>query len=371
MEDFSRYNRQLLLPGFGTEKQKLLSDARVLVIGAGGLGCPVLLYLTAAGVGTIGIVDGDTVELSNLHRQVLFSESDIGKSKALTAVKKLQDHNQQVKFETFNFRLTRENAVSVLESFDLVIDGSDNFPTRYLVNDVCVLMDKPLVYGSIYRFEGQVAVFNVPDDKGLKTNYRDLFPETPDPDQIPNCAEAGVLGVLPGIIGSLQANEAIKIISGLGKPLINRILTFNTLSNVTYTLDLYPHPNSSSFIPKSLQEISKTDYEVSCEFINVENVPAEELMDLLESNPHITLLDVRESFEMPKLQGFPYTSIPLGELTNRMGELKGNQEILVFCQSGKRSIQAAEIIKQNLQDIKLYNLDGGMNKWVETKMKSR
>ncbi len=367
MKDFLRYQRQMLLPEFGQEKQQRLSAAKVLVIGAGGLGCPILLYLAAAGVGTIGIVDGDVVELSNLHRQVLFSESDIGESKALAAATKLQALNKEVHFRTFNEYINPKNAAAIIGSFDLVADGSDNFPTRYLVNDACVLLDKPLVYGSIYRFEGQVAVFNIPDTKGAKTNYRDLFPESPDAAQIPNCAEAGVLGVLPGIIGGFQANEALKILTGLGMPLINQLMTYNSLNNATYIMDLFPNPQASELIPGSLEELSLTDYEISCGFLQVENVMAGELETFVTTQKNIQLLDVREPHEFPKLTAFPYLSIPLGQLKQRLGELDSSKKLLVFCQSGKRSIQAAEIISSGGLDCKIYNLQGGMNEWISIK----
>ncbi len=354
----------MLLPGFGAEKQQLLAKSSVLVIGAGGLGCPVLMYLTAAGVGTIGIVDGDVVEMSNLHRQVLFSESDLGKSKAVVAGEKLQKQNSKVNFRIFNQRILPENAVKIIESFDLVVDGSDNFPTRYLVNDACVLLDKPLVYGSIYRFEGQVAVFNLADDNGMKTNYRDLFPESPDSDQIPNCAEAGVLGILPGLIGSLQANEALKILTGLGNPLINQILTYNMLNNSTYIMDLYPNSKSGILMPKNQEELRVTDYDVQCGIFQIENIPAEELESFLESGMNIRLLDVREEFEMPKMDQSSVISIPLGELKERVGELENDVPILVFCQSGKRSLLAASIISEREPNLKIYNLQGGINQWI-------
>ena len=225
-----RYHRHLVLQDFGPENQIKLKQSKVLVVGAGGLGSPVLLYLAAAGVGTIGIVDFDNVDISNLQRQVLFTELDVGKNKAEAAAARLREKNSLVNYHPFPIQITSENALSMIRDYDLIVDGTDNFPTRYLLNDAAVLSDKPLVYGSILKFEGQVSVFNVRNEKGYSANYRDLFPVPPHPSSVPNCAEAGVLGILPGIIGSLQANESIKLLTGIGEPLINRLLIFDSLS---------------------------------------------------------------------------------------------------------------------------------------------
>ena len=221
-----RFERQVILPGFGQEGQAKLKQASVLVIGAGGLGCPVLLYLAAAGVGRIAVVDGDVISQSNLNRQVLYGENDLGKNKAETAIRYFQEKYSDIQWTAIPEFITVDNAQAFIFHYDLVIDGSDNFPTRYLVNDACVLLKKPLVYGSIYQHEGQVSVFNVGSHP---CNYRDVFPSPPAPQEIPNCAETGVLGVLPGIIGNLMALEAIKVLSGLGKPLSNKLLLFNSL----------------------------------------------------------------------------------------------------------------------------------------------
>jgi adenylyltransferase/sulfurtransferase len=229
--NFERYQRQMLLPELGFAGQQRLLAARVLVIGAGGLGCPVLQYLAAAGVGTIGIIDDDTVSMSNLHRQILYTVADIGRPKAIVAAERLQQMNPDIIIQPFLDRLDIEKALELFPLYDLVVDGSDNFPTRYVVNDICAIVNKPLVYGAISQFEGQVAVFNCPGKTGRSVNYRDLFPHPPAPGEVRSCAEAGVIGVLPGIIGTLQANEVIKLITGIGSPLINQVLIYSALTN--------------------------------------------------------------------------------------------------------------------------------------------
>ena len=245
-----RYDRQMLLPQLGAKGQQALGSARVLVIGAGGLGCPVLQYLAAAGVGTIGIVDGDTVSLTNLHRQVLYDMSDIGQQKAGLASAKLQRMNPDITIISYSETLTNKNAWEILEIYDIVVDASDNFPTRYLVNDACVLLGKPVVYGAVSRFEGQVAVFNVQRSGADRTiNYRDLFPQAPVSGEIANCAEAGVMGVLPGIIGTLQAGEVIRLITEFGQPQENRLISFNLLTNEWHQWEIQADPDSQNFLP--------------------------------------------------------------------------------------------------------------------------
>lgn len=229
--NFERYQRQMLIPELGFAGQQRLLDARVLVVGAGGLGCPILQYLAAAGVGTIGIIDDDVVAMSNLHRQILYTVADIGRPKALVAAERLREMNPDITIHPFTDRLEVENALALFPQYDWVVDGSDNFPTRYIVNDICVRVNKPLIYGAVSQFEGQVAVFNYPDAKGRSVNYRDIFPNPPAPGEVRSCAEAGVIGVLPGIIGTLQANEVIKLITGIGSPLINQVLIYSALTN--------------------------------------------------------------------------------------------------------------------------------------------
>ena len=257
---YERYQRQIILKQFGEAGQQKLQQAKVLVVGAGGLGCPALQYLVAAGVGNIGIVDGDVVSLSNLHRQPLYTTFDIGFSKAEKAKHSLSKLNPEIFITAYNQRLTPQNALTILSAYDIILDATDNFASRYLINDACVMLNKILVFGAVSQFEGQVAVFNCIGKNGTApVNYRDLFPTPPKDDEVLNCAEAGVLGVLPGIIGTMQANETIKLITGLGKPLINSLLTYNALHNSMYDVLLTAQPGTRQLIPATAHDFEQTD----------------------------------------------------------------------------------------------------------------
>ena len=270
-ENYIRYNRQIILNEFGMEGQEKLSKAKVLIIGAGGLGCPAMIYLNAAGVGTIGIVDFDTVFISNLHRQILYGDDDIGKSKVIVAEQKLKALNPNTVINSIDLKLDNSNAISIISVYDLVLDCSDNFSTRYLVNDACVLMNKPLVYGSIFKFEGHVGVFNYePLNNKRAVNYRDLFTVSPDQYEIPNCDEIGVIGVVPGIIGTMMANETIKVITGIGNVLANRIISFNSLNNSFLEFEISLNENALKNAPKSFEELINYDYELLCNNSSVE-----------------------------------------------------------------------------------------------------
>ncbi len=362
---YERYQRQLILQGFGAEAQQKLLSASVLVIGAGGLGCPVLQYLTGAGVGSIGIVDDDVVALSNLHRQVLYNVQMIGKPKVTCAVDVLQQLNPQVNFRIYNERLTNKNATTILSAFDVVIDGSDNFATRYLVNDACVLLNKPLIYGAISQYEGQVAVFNVQQNNQPSANYRDLFPHPPKEGDVLNCAEAGVLGVLPGIIGSMMANETIKLITETGKLLVNRLLTYNTLNNQTYELEITARVETRSLIPATEAALLQTDYEWLCSSATVVNE-----IDTAEFNSIIAegtaaIVDVREKDELPVVTAFSHIQIPLNSLLQHTAWLT-EDTIVVFCLSGKRSAQAAKQLTELFgASKKIYSLKGGIQQWMQ------
>ena len=260
--DYKRFERQLILPEIGLIGQQKLAAARVLVVGAGGLGCPALLYLAAAGVGTIGIVDFDVVALANLNRQVLFGVADVNKSKAKTAAKTLSAAYPDLTITAYAEKIRPENADALLAKYDVVLDASDNFATRYLLNDACALLQKPLVYGAVYRYEGQVAVFHA--SAGQAANYRDLFPEIPAPTQIPTCSEAGVLGVVPGIIGTMQAGEAIKLLAGIGKPLTQHVLTYNFLEQSFFSVRIPPNHTARKAMPNSIEALKILDYEWLC-----------------------------------------------------------------------------------------------------------
>lgn len=358
-EELKRYARHFAIPDFGMEGQARLKAGRVLVIGAGGLGSPLLLYLAAAGVGKIGIVDFDRVDLTNLQRQVLYTTHDVGKLKAEVAKERLLAINPHLQVQTYPVALDRANAMELFEDYDIVADGTDNFPTRYLVNDACVLSGKVNVYASIFRFEGQVSVFNLPNEDGSRGhNYRDLYPAPPPPEMVPNCAEGGVLGVLPGIIGSLQASEVIKLITGVGKPLNGRLFLFDAASFSTRVMKFPKDPANH------ITEL--VDYEVFCGVPSAaqEEIPTMDIAafrKLLNEKAGFQLIDVRETYEY-EADNLGGIHIPLGDLEKRIAEIIPGKMTIVHCQSGKRSAQAVEmLIEKGFKDI--YNLKGGINAW--------
>ena len=361
-EELLRYSRHLTLPDVGLEGQSKLRDARVLLIGAGGLGSPAALYLAAAGVGTLGIVDFDLVDRSNLQRQILHGTSGIGTAKTESARARLRDVNPHVQIETFAERLTSANALAILRDWDIVVDGSDNFPTRYLVNDACVLLGKPDVYGSVFRFDGQVSVFSAKQGPC----YRCLYAEPPPPDLVPSCAEGGVLGVLPGIIGSLQALEVIKLIVGFGEPMIGRLLLFDGRRMQFRELALEKDPDCPVCGVRPTVT-SLIDYEAFCGEVGrgtgdgVE-ISALELQRERGRKPDLLLLDVREPREaqIARIEGARL--IPLRELPRRLAELPGHAEIVTHCHHGQRSLQAREILK-GAGFASVRSLAGGIDAW--------
>ena len=364
-KDFSRYDRQTILQGFGADGQQKLTEARVLVIGAGGLGCPALQYLVASGVGNIGIVDDDTVSLSNLHRQILFTSDDIGLPKVEVASRRLHQMNPDVTITAYPVRMDVSNALDIISSHDIVLDGTDNFSSRYLINDACALLEKPLVFGAVSQFEGQVSVFNVPDGNNDISNYRDLFPERPGDNEIPNCAQAGVLGVLPGIVGTMQAAEVIKLITGLGTPLAGKLLTFNLLNNLFYEVAFSSSPETKSLIPVDKQEFENMHYQQSCgiDERSVVEIDAQQLKDLLLT-PSTLVIDVRAENEMPRLKGFEHLVVPMPRFYNEIASIDAHNVILV-CQHGIRSMYAAELLQEENTEIKrLYSLKGGVSRWA-------
>lgn len=368
---YERYHRQIILPEFGEEGQQKLLRARVLVIGAGGLGCPVLQYLTAAGIGTIGIVDDDVVALNNLHRQVLYTVNDIGLSKAKRAAHILQQLNPEIKIISYNDRLATQNALTVIDDFDIIIDGTDNFSTRYMINDACVLLNKPLVYGAISQFEGQVSVFSPHPLKGgdEPANYRDLFPDPPKDGEVLNCAEAGVLGVLPGIIGTMMANEAIKLITGIGEPLINQLFTYNALNNQVYQLNLSARKETRSLIPKNEKEFLQIDYEWLCASPVQQAEIDSDIFNRMVTKGNIDVIDVRELHEMPTVNEFNHIRIPLAQLADNTSLIKSDT-VIAFCQSGKRSLQAAKVLSGIFGNTKkVYSLRGGIVQWKQDRAK--
>jgi len=359
-EERVRYSRHLTMPEVGIDGQRRLKAAHVLCIGAGGLGSPAALYLAAAGVGTIGIVDFDDVDLSNLQRQILHGTKDIGRSKLKSARDRLRDANPNIEVELHECRFSSENASELVARYDLVVDGSDNFPTRYLSNDVCVFARRPNIYGSIFRFDGQSSVF-APHLGG--PCYRCLFPEPPAPGTIPNCAEAGVLGVLPGIIGMVQAIEAIKLILGVGEPLIGRLLHFEALKMKFRELKLRRDPQCP-VCGDAPTIAAPVDYEQFCGI--AADVPAISVHDLKrkrDAREAIQLIDVREPFEFEIARIDGAKLIPLGQLANRLHELKRNGQTVVHCHTGMRSAQAVQMLRQT-GFTNVYNLEGGIDAWA-------
>ena len=356
-EELHRYDRQMLMSEFGLGGQEQLKQAKILVIGCGGLGSPVLLYLTAAGVGTLGIVENDIIDISNLQRQILYNTASVGISKIDETEKRLKALNPFVEIQKYPVRLSSENALTIIKDYDIVVDGTDNFPTRYLVNDACVILNKPFIYGAIHRFEGQVAVFNY---KGSAT-YRDLFPQPPPPEQAPNCAEAGVLGVLPGIIGSMQALEAMKVITGIGEPLAGKLLMLDTLSMQNRIIKI-------PVIPDSPKITTLINYEVFCSVQEnkkeVEEITYEELLELQSQNLSNTdisyqLIDVREPHEFA-VRNIGGELMPLSELEKHLPEISQDKTVVIHCQSGIRSMRAIKLLKEKYGYQNLINLKGGI-----------
>lgn len=360
-EELIRYSRHLVLPQIGAAGQARLKGARVLIVGAGGLGSPAALYLAAAGVGTIGLVDSDAVDRSNLQRQVLHGTGTIGVPKIESARARLTDLNPNVRLETFDTRLTSANGLDVLRGWDLVLDGSDNFPTRYLVNDACVLLGIPNVYGAVLRFDGQVSVF----DAKRGPCYRCLYREPPPPEMVPSCAEGGVMGVVPGVIGSLQALEAIKLITGAGTSLIGRLLLFDGLKLQFREIELTKDPDCSVCGPHpTIKRL--IDYEAFCGVGDGgrgkgQEIGVAELRDQ-RGQPNLLLLDVREPFEWEIARINGARLIPLGELPARLRELDGHADIVTYCHHGTRSRHAADLLRA-AGFSKVRNLTGGIDAW--------
>jgi len=356
IKEKEQYSRHFILEKIGIEGQEKLKKSKVLVIGAGGLGCPILQYLTAAGVGTIGIVDNDTVDQSNLQRQILFSIDDIGKPKVTCAVKRLKQLNPFVTFNTYQKFLSSENALEIFENYDIIVDGSDNFQTRYLSNDAAVLTNKPLVFGAIFKFEGQVSVFNYQNGP----TYRCLFPIPPTANSIPNCSDIGVLGVLPGIIGCLQANEVLKMICGLGGVLQGKLLSFNALSLQQNLLNF--KKNETIKIDKLI------DYDVFCGIKKNDSIEitSSELKTELQKN-NTTLIDVRKKMEREH-SNIGGLHIPLHQFQQKLDELEEFENIVIYCQVGQRSLIAAKIALEKYPHKNIKSLTGGLESWIKTQI---
>ncbi|RZK76625.1 MAG: thiamine biosynthesis protein ThiF [Pedobacter sp.] len=342
-EEQRRYSRQTILPEIGNAGQLKLKSAKIMVIGAGGLGCILLQYLAAAGIGEIGIIDDDKVDETNLHRQILYSIQDIGKAKVSVAKAKLNLLNPHVKINAFEHRLNSDNAVDLLKSYDLIVDGSDNFQTRYLVNDTCVALDKPLVFGSIFKFEGQVSVFNYLDGP----NYRDVFPEPPGLDELPNCSDVGVLGILPGIIGLYMANEVIKVTCEIGELLSGILMTINVLENTT---NYYKISKSTRSFKTPLQEYYKTTEEIDKQTLD---------QWIIDDEGELQVIDVRENHEYEEYN-IGGINIPLYQLKERLASFTKSKKIVFVCETGQRSKIAVQLSK-SISNVLVYSLTHGLS----------
>lgn len=360
--ELHRYSRQILLSDFGLAGQEKLKKASVLVIGAGGLGSPALLYLAAAGVGRLGIIDFDVVDVSNLQRQVLFINADVGKPKAQMAAERVRAINPNVSTDVYIEQLSSVNAFEIISKYDLILDGSDNLPTRYLVNDACVLLDKPLIYGAVFQFEGQVSVFNQLLDDGTRgPNYRDLFAEPPPPEFVPSCSEGGVLGVLPGMIGTMQANEAIKILTGIGTSLSGRLLLLDALDFTTRVVNIRKNPAAPTIT-------GLIDYVAFCNpasktTLAIPEISVQELKNLIDSKATFQLIDVREPSEVA-LVSLNGENIPLKGIDQQSSKIRKDVLVIVYCKSGGRSATAVRKL-QTLGFANTKNLSGGILKWIE------
>ena len=366
-EEILRYSRHLIMPEVGMDGQLKLKNARVLCIGTGGLGAPLGLYLAAAGVGRIGIVDFDVVDNTNLQRQVLFSTADVGKPKVAAAAARLRGLNPDITIDVHETALSSENALDLFKDYDIIVDGTDNFPTRYLVNDACVLLGKPNVYGSIFRFDGQITIFGYPGGPC----YRCLYPEPPPPGLVPSCAEGGVLGVLPGIVGTIQAAETLKLILGKGDPLVGRLLLFDALGMKFRELKLRKNPECPvcGEHPTVTKLIDYVEFcgirgeEAPSTVTNIPEITPRELKARLERGDDLYILDVREphEYQICNLGGH---LIPLGELSRRAAELDSSKEIVAHCRSGKRSADAVDFLRK-AGFKKIWNLKGGILAWSD------
>ena len=367
-DEMSRYNRHIIIPEFGLEAQQKLKASKVLVIGSGGLGSPVLLYLAAAGVGTIGIVDFDVVDDSNLQRQVLFGVGEVGQPKVEAAKRRLESLNPHINIKVYNAQLTSKNALTLIKDYDVVADGTDNFPTRYLVNDACVLLGKTNVYASIFQFEGQVSVFNYTNNKGeVGPNYRDLYATPPPAGLVPSCAEGGVLGVLPGIIGSLQALEVIKVITGVGEVLSGRFFSFDALTFESRTFNIRRNPNNPlNGSNPTIREL--IDYEQFCGVKAVEKrikeINALELNEWQQRGEDFQIIDVREPYEY-EICNIGAELIPLATVVENVGRIDRKRKVVVQCKTGNRSGKAIRELEERFGFENLYNLKGGILGYID------
>ncbi|MBL7890773.1 MAG: HesA/MoeB/ThiF family protein [Bacteroidia bacterium] len=361
-----RYNRHILLPEIGLAGQEKIKNSSVLIIGAGGLGCPILQYLAATGVGCIGIIDFDTISETNLQRQVLYNSNEIDKYKVDIAVQKLSRQNPYVKFTTYCYELTNKNALELFQKYDIIIDGTDNFSSRYLINDACAITKKPLIYGAIHKFEGQVAVFHyAPEGQQITTDYRDLFPEPPENEQAPNCSEAGVIGVLPGIIGTMQACEAIKIITGIGNPLSEELLIVNSLNMDFYKLKITPNAKRESITSEKFENYNYKQFCGIENTIEIKEITCENFkIEIKNNRKGLQIIDIRDPSELPKSDELIDKQIPIEDLIDRINEIEISKKVILVCKTGVRSKLAIRMLQKKISTNNFYSLKGGIIEWL-------
>ncbi len=365
-KEIEKYSRQIQLDEVGKNGQEKLKRSRILVVGAGGLGCPVISYLAAAGIGKIGIIDSDVVEESNLQRQVLYDESDIGKNKSIVASEKISRLNSLISIKAFPERLVASNVEKLFGQFDIIVDCTDNFSTRYLISDACSLLNLPVVCGSIHRFQGQVSVFNYRSANVPMPGLRSLYPAPPGKILAPSCADAGVLGILPGLIGMLQANETLKMILGIGEILTGKVLCLDALSMTTGILTFERNEKYEMQAPGSMHELRSKNYSFDCnDQPSAKNISPGALKLLLDSPDDIQLIDVRNMNETATPSKFKTVKIPLPEIESRKSEIQTGKNVIFFCSTGKRSAAAVEILNSKHGFSNVYNLEGGLDAWIK------
>ena len=359
---YNRFQRQSILPDFGVTAQQKLQEAKVLIIGVGGLGCPALQYLAAIGVGHLGIVDGDSISLSNLHRQILYGTKDIGRLKAEVAKEKIAMQNESILVTVYPQHLDQSNAFSIITEYDIVLDCTDNFKTRYIINDACVILRKPLVFGAAYQYEGQVAVFNSAPGA---VHYRDLFPIPSKPGEVPNCEEAGIFNIVTGVIGNLQAGEAIKLITGIGQVLSGQLLTFNALHTSFYTVEISPAGPLN--IPLDKDTFYDYDYDVFCGLKKHQHteISAREFDELVGKG--VQIIDIRNEDELPEVSELNAIKIPLPSLRENIAQLDPEKKIILFCHSGIRTQTALDMLEDEFHMTNVAHLKGGIIKWLDYK----
>lgn len=363
--ELKKYNRHIILKEIGEEGQLKIKNSKVLVIGAGGLGCPVLQYLTAAGTGNLGIADFDIIDESNLQRQVLYNEEDTGKLKAVVSAEKLRRQNSMINIVSYNEKISAENAERIFSHYEIIVDCTDNFSSRYLINDFCVMLGKPMVYGAVHRFQGLVSVFNLKSGNRNPPTYRCLYPKPLASESNTACSETGVLGIIPGITGMIQATEVLKIITGTGEILSGKLFLFDSLTMQTSIIEIERNPFIENFTPSTSEELRKAEYSFRCEKeLKGNEITVAELIMEIRNRDNIQIVDVRNFGEQPDMKEFIDINIPLSEIEAGHEKIRRDKKVILICKSGNRSADAAEILTEKYKFSNLNNLKGGIDEWL-------